>query len=74
MARLSKEEIKWRAESDAHTLIEAGAIKQNKTRFKRAVTEAKRLAKEAEDKAKAAKKVVKAASGNSTKKKVARKK
>ncbi len=65
MTKLTKEDLKWRATSDAQTLIEADSIKSDKTRLKLAISEAKRLAKEAEVMAKAAKKIAKV----STKKK-----
>lgn len=58
MARsLTKDEKKWRAESDAYTLAEAEAIRADKSRLKLAAVEAKKMAKEAEARAKGMKKV-----------------
>jgi len=48
---------KWRAESDAGTLIEAEAIQADSKRKKAAIDVANVMAKEAQDKAKAAMKV-----------------
>ena len=56
---LTKQEKKWRAESDAYTLVEAETIKLDKARRTQALKEVKRLAKEAEDKAKATKNIAK---------------
>ena len=48
---------KWRAESDAGTLIEAEAIQADSKRKKAAIGAAKVMAKEAQDRAKAATKI-----------------
>lgn len=55
--RLSKQEKKWRAESDAHTLAEAKVIMSDPKRLTSAAKEAGRMAKEKEDQAKAMKSV-----------------
>ncbi len=47
----------WEAESDAHTLAQAEAIKADKRRMGRAAKAAKKLADEQAEKAKAMKKI-----------------
>lgn len=44
--KMSKEEMEWRAESDARTLAEAKAIRKDKVRMKRAVGAAKKMVTE----------------------------
>ena len=51
---------KWRAQDDARTLIDAGAIKEDKGRMNRALTEVKTIASQKEKEAKAARKIAKA--------------
>ena len=48
----------WNAKNDARTLIEAEAIKNDKTKYKKALVAAKKLVKEKQAEAKAAQKVV----------------
>lgn len=57
MAKLNADEKKWRAESDARTLMEAEEIKTQKTRFGSALREVKNIANSAEQTAKKAKKL-----------------
>ena len=59
MVKISKEEREWRAESDAHTLIEAEAINGDSARKKAAIAKAKSIAEDAKKKARAAEKVAK---------------
>ena len=59
MAKLTAQDKKWRAESDARTLIEAENIRNNTGRRKAAIGKAKEMAKEALQNAKAAEKVAK---------------
>lgn len=63
VSNLSKEEKKWRAESDASTLAEAEAIKSDKSRLKAAAAEARKMAKDAENRAKGMKRVAKFSKG-----------
>ncbi len=51
--KMSKDELKWRAQDDARTLAEAEAIKADPERLKRAQDAAKGMADEAQVKAKA---------------------
>jgi hypothetical protein len=49
--KLTKEQIRWRAESDAQTLAEAETIASDKTRLGAAKKEATRMAQAAADRA-----------------------
>lgn len=66
----TREELKFQAEQDAHTLGEAEAIKSDRARMSRARPVASKLAAEAEQKAKGLRKVTKKSGGR---KKVAKK-
>lgn len=54
---LTKEEKRWRAESDARTLVEAEVISSDSSRKSAALKELKRMAKEAQEAAGRMKKV-----------------
>jgi len=54
---ISADEKKWRAESDARTLIEAEAIRLDKKRLSTATKAAKSLANEKQKEAQAARKI-----------------
>jgi len=56
---LSAQDKKWRAKDDAFTLIQAGAIKDDKSRMNFALKEVKAIAVQKEKEAKAAKKIAK---------------
>lgn len=49
---MTKEDKKWQAEQDAHTLANAAEISKDKARAKRAVAAAKKLAVDAQKTAK----------------------
>lgn len=51
--KISNQEKQWRAESDAHTLIEAELIKKDQSRVKSAGQQVKRIAVETQKRAKA---------------------
>jgi len=57
--KLTAEDKKWRAESDARTLIEAESIKGDSARRRAAITAAKTIVKEKEKEVKAVKKIIK---------------
>jgi len=57
MASMTVEDRKWRAESDAYALMEAEAIRADKSRMNAALKEAKKLAVKKEKEVKAIKKV-----------------
>ena len=59
---MNKQELKWRAESDAYTLLEADAIKMDKGRLNKAKKEVSRIAKEKVNAGKAAQKTAKSLS------------
>jgi len=59
---VTKQEKQWQAESDAYTLLEAEAIKQDKSRMSNAKTKVKEIAKEKVKAGKAAEKAVKSLS------------
>lgn len=50
-SKMSKDEMKWRAEDDARILSEAEAIKKDPARLKKAQAAAARMLKEITDKA-----------------------
>ena len=74
MTRISTQEKKWRAESDANTLIEAAMIESDPTRKKLAAQEISRIAKETKDRAKAVSKVATRTKGSSTRRRKTKKK
>jgi hypothetical protein len=57
MVRVNDEEKRWRAESDARTLAEAEAIKQDTSRKKAAARAAKAMVEKEEIEARALKKI-----------------
>ena len=58
-SKLTAQDKKWMAQDDARTLINAGAIKEDKSRLSRAIQEVKVIATQKEKEAKAAKKIAK---------------
>lgn len=66
MDKLSKIDLKWQAESDAHTMATYQEIMSDKARMSRAVKEAKRQAQDLNKRATAMQNVVK--SGRSRRK------
>jgi len=56
---MTAQDRKWQAENDAHTLVEAAAIKSDKSRTSRAAAAAKKMAVEQQVRATAMKKVAK---------------
>lgn len=69
--KMTAEEKRWRAQSDAHALAEAQRIAEDPSRLKMAKQEAARMASET---AKSAQRLVKVAKTPSAKKKAAKKK
>ena len=59
MAKLTAEDKKWRAESDAYTLIEAQSIMEDASRKKAAMSKVRGIAQDAKKRANAAEKVAK---------------
>jgi len=57
-SKLTAEDKRWRAESDARTLIEAESIKNDSARKRAAITAAKTIIKEKEKEVKAVKKII----------------
>ena len=66
--RMTKDDLRYRAESDAYTLIEAEAIAGDKTRRSAANKAIKEVAKRKEQEAKAAKKALSKTKPTKTKK------
>ena len=59
MVKLSSQDLKWQAESDARTLMNANEIAESKGRLRAALQEVKSIKKEAENTAKRAGKLAK---------------
>jgi len=59
MAKLTAQDKKWRAESDAYTLVEAETIKLDKSRKSAAIKEVKEIVKRKKKEAMAAERVSK---------------
>lgn len=57
--RLTAQDKKWRAESDANTLINAEAIKADASRKRAAIAAAKQIIKDKEKEVKAVRKIIK---------------
>jgi len=57
--RMTAEDKKWRADSDARTLMEAEAIKSDATRKRAAINAAKQIIKEKVKEVKAVQKLIK---------------